>query len=262
MKSTPILSRALCVAVAMCCAAIFTFASTRAEVADAAMRGDQGAVRKLVQQKADVNIAQVDGATALHWAVYNDDLEMARVLIEAGAKVDAANREGITPLYLASVYGKPAMIEALLKAGADAAAKGPHGETTVMLAARSGNPEAIKLLIKAGADVNAKEPIRGTTALMWAAEQKHPEAVKALLENGADFKMKSGGAGLPRNYMAQKVNLANVEAAMKRWAEAVKNGRTYEQQLAFEEANGKKVARLLPDFSKDDLPTIAKFVVQ
>src|SRR5262249_30406173 len=87
-------------------------------------------------------------------------------------------------------------------------------------------------------------------------------AVKALLDGGADYAAKSGAAGLPRNYMAQKVNTANVEAAMKRWSEAVKNGRTYEQQLAVEEASGKRVQRLLPDFSKDDLPSIAKFVIQ
>ena len=246
----------------VCLIACSALAATKADLADAAMRGDRTAVRSLLQQKADVNAAQIDGATALHWAVYNDDLETAQLLIQAGAKPDAANREGITPLYLASVYGKPVMIAALLKGGADAKQKGPHGETTAMLAARSGNAEAIQLLLKAGADVNAKEPIRGTTALMWAAEQKHPEAVKALLEGGADFAAKSGAAGLPRNYMAQKVNLANVETAVKRWSEAVKNGRTYEQQLAFEEANGKKVQRLLPDFSKDDVPTIAKFIVQ
>ncbi len=246
----------------VCLIACSGLAATKAELADAAMRGDRTAVRSLLQQKADVNAAQIDGATALHWAVYNDDLETAQLLIQAGAKPDAGNREGITPLYLASVYGKSVMIAALLKGGADAKQKGPHGETTVMLAARSGSADAIKLLLKAGADVNAKEPIRGTTALMWAAEQKHPEAVKALLEGGADFAAKSGAAGLPRNYMAQKVNLANVETAVKRWSEAVKNGRTYEQQLAFEEANGKRVQRLLPDFSKDDVPTIAKFVVQ
>jgi ankyrin repeat protein len=97
---------------------------------------------------------------------------------------------------------------------------------------------------------------------MWAAAQKQPAAVKALLESGADVAATSGAAGLPRNYMSQKVNVANVEAAMNRWREAVKNNRTYEQQLAFEEANGKKVQRLLPDFGKDDLPTIARFVAQ
>ena len=249
-------------AILLLCCALPGFAAGRSDVADAVMRGDQHLLRTLLQQKADVNAPQIDGATALHWAVYRDDIETVHVLIAAGAKPDAANREGITALYLASVYGKPPIVDALLKAGANAKQKGPEGETMVMLAARSGNPEAIRMLLQAGADVNAKEPIRGTTPLMWAAEQKHPEAVKTLLEGGADYAAKSGSAGLPRNYMAQKVNLANVETAVKRWAEAVKNGRTYEQQLAFEEASGKKVQRLLPDFAKDDLASIAKFVAQ
>jgi uncharacterized protein len=250
------------VVLAVLCSAVFSYTATRSDVADAVMNGNRAALASLLQQKADVNAPQVDGATALHWAVYRNDVEIARLLIKAGSKVDAPNREGITPLYMASLYGNAEMLTTLLTAGADAKQKGPHGETMVMLAARNGSPESIKLLLRGGADVNAKEPARGTTALMWAVEQKHPDAVKALLEGGADFHAKSGAAGLPRNYMAQKVNTANVETAVKRWAEAVKNNRTYEQQLAFEEANGKRVQRLLPDFSKDDLPTIAKFVIQ
>jgi ankyrin repeat protein len=238
------------------------FAAGRADVADAVMHGDQAALRRLVQQKADVNAAQVDGATALHWAVYNNDVTAARLLLNAGARGDVQNREGITPLYMAAAYGHAAMIGLFLKAGANAKQLGPHGETLVMLTAHSGNPDAIRLLLEAGADVNAKEPLRGTTALMWAAEQKHPAAVKALLAGGADFSAKSGAAGLPRNYMSQRVNVANVETAMNRWREAVKNNRTYEQQLAFEEANGKKVQRLSPDFAKEDLASIAKFAVQ
>ena len=245
-----------------CAATLPVFAAGRADVADAMMRGDQAAVRRLVQQKADVNAAQIDGATALHWAVYREDVAAARLLLKAGARVDVQNREGITPLYMAAVYGHPALIETLLSAGANAKQQGPAGETLVMLSARSGNADAVRLLLKAGAEVNAKEPLRGTTALMWAAEQKQPAAVKVLLEGGADVAAKSGAAGLPRNYMSQKVNVANVETAMNRWREALKNNRTYEQQLAFEEANGKKVQRLLPDFAKDDLASIAKFAVQ
>jgi ankyrin repeat protein len=108
----------------------------------------------------------------------------------------------------------------------------------LMYAARNGRPEAVKLLVEAGADVNAKEKLRGTTALMWAVEQKHPEAVGVLLAAGADVAAKSGGAGLPRNYLAPRVNTRAVEEAQKRRVRAQQAGRTYEQQLEFEYENG------------------------
>jgi len=217
----------------------FTLGAGRSEVADAAMKGDKAAVRALIQQKADVNATQVDGATALHWAVYKDDLEMMDMLIRAGARVNTANREGITPLHMASLYGDAQVIDRLLKAEANAKQKGPAGETMLMLAARNGNPDAIKTLVAAGIDVNAKEPLRGTTALMWAVEQKHPAAVKALLDAGADFSAKSAGAGLPRNYMSGKVNTAAVEAAAQRQMRATAAGHTYEEQLKIEGVGGR-----------------------
>jgi ankyrin repeat protein len=219
--------------------ATMTFwAAGRSDVADAAMKGDKAALRTLIQQKADVNATQVDGATALHWAVYHLDAESVDLLIKNGAKVDVKNREGITPLHLASEYGDAKIIDKLIKAGADPKQKGPAGETMLMLAARVGNPDAITVLIAARADVNAREPLRGTTALMWAVEQKHPEAVAALLDGKANFAARSGGAGLPRNYMANRVNAARVEAAVKVRKEAAENGKTYEEQLAADIANG------------------------
>ena len=217
-------------------------AASRSDVADAVMKGDRAALRALIQQKADVSAPQIDGATALHWAVYRDDLESADLLLAAGATVDAANREAFTPLIMAAIYGNAPMIEKLLKARADVKQHLPNGETTVMLAARNGNPQAIKLLAAAGADVNAKENLRGTTALMWAAEQQHPAAVKILLELGADPLAKSGPAGLPRNYMAPRVNTAAVKDAQRRYAEAIAAGRTYEEQLEYEVAQGRKIS--------------------
>jgi ankyrin repeat protein len=176
----------------------------KSDIADAAQNGNRAAVQKLILQKTDVNAPQVDGATALHWAVYRQDLELADLLIRAGANVKAANRTGMTPLAMAAIYGNAALIDRLIKAGADAKQKGPNGETMLMFAARNGNPQAVQVLLEAGAEVNARETIRGTTALMWAIEQKHPEAVKVLLAGGADHSAKSGGAGLPRNYMANR----------------------------------------------------------
>jgi ankyrin repeat protein len=57
-----------------------------ADVADAAMRGDRAAVRAAVAKKANVNAPQVDGTTALHWAVERDDMEMVDLLIRGGAE--------------------------------------------------------------------------------------------------------------------------------------------------------------------------------
>jgi len=216
----------------------FARGAGKSDVADAAMKGDRTAMRALLAQKADVNAPQVDGATALHWALYRDDVEMADVLIRAGANVKAANRDGVTPLAMAALYGKPAMILKLLKAGADAKEVGANGQTALMLAARNGNPDAVKVLIEGGASVNARETLRGTTALMWAVEQRHPAAVKALLAGGADVKLRSAGAGLPRNYLAPRVNTAAVKQAAERYARAAANGRTYEEQLKWERDNG------------------------
>ena len=61
-------------------------------LADAVMRADREAVRSLLQQKIDVNAAQPDGTTALHWAARRDDVATAELLIRAGAKLDAATR--------------------------------------------------------------------------------------------------------------------------------------------------------------------------
>ena len=84
--------------------------AANAPVADAAMQGDKTAVLALIKQKADVNIAQADGATAIQWAAYRSDVELADMLIKAGADVKAANREGATAMWLAAVNGDAAML--------------------------------------------------------------------------------------------------------------------------------------------------------
>lgn len=169
------------------------------EIADAAMSGNRQMVGTLLKTHAQVrtyvNEAQPDGATALHWAAYRDDLEMADLLLRVGADPRNANRDGATALSLASANGSAAMIEKLLKAGAEVDRTLPNGETPLMLAARNGNIDAMKVLLDHGAEANAAEKLRGTTALMWAAEQAHPKAVQFLLEHGAEVNAKSAVVG-------------------------------------------------------------------
>jgi ankyrin repeat protein len=158
-----------------------------APLADAAERGDGAGLRALVARHAEVNRAQADGMTALHWAAYRDDLDEARFLVGAGAEVGASNRYGVAPLSLACTNGNEAMVALLLDAGADPGTKLRGGETALMTAARTGRLGPVRALLARGADVNAREQ-RGQTALMWAAAEGHAEVVAALLAAGADFR--------------------------------------------------------------------------
>jgi len=156
------------------------------DVADAVMRGDAAELAALLERAVDVNEAQPDGATALHWAAYRDDADAARQLVRAGAQPDAVNEAGITPLALASIAGNAEMIRLLVDAGADEGLRLRNGETALMLAARTGNADAVAALLDYGAEIDAVENLRGTTALMWAAAYSNPTVVELLLERGAD----------------------------------------------------------------------------
>lgn len=158
-----------------------------APLADAAEKSDRSRFHALIEQGADVNLSQADGMTALHWAAYRDDLELAKLLVNAKADVKVANRYGVTPLSLACINGNQAMVELLLNAGADPNTQLSGGETALMTAARTGRIGPVKALLDRGAKVNARE-LRGQTALMWAAADGYVEVVEALLRAGADFR--------------------------------------------------------------------------
>jgi len=173
-------------------------AQERSPLIEAAKRNDRAAVRALIQQKADVNAAEADGTTALHWAAYHDDADSVDLLIRAGARVNAANDLGATPLWNASMNGESnasmtgsfPVVRRLLDAGANPNLALLAGETPLMAASRSGKTGAVALLLAKGADVNARAS-RQQTALMWAVSQRHPDVVKLLVANGADVHARS-----------------------------------------------------------------------
>lgn len=148
--------------------------------------GSAGSVRALLDQQADVNGAEADGTTALHWAVQGEAAALVGLLIDAGAEVGAANRYGVTPLSLACLTGNAGIIAQLVEAGADANAATAGGRTALMTAARTGDVAAVEVLLAHGADVHATDHTHGQTALMWAAAENNAGVVDTLARAGAD----------------------------------------------------------------------------
>lgn len=156
-------------------------------VADAAMRGDAAAVKTLLAQGADVNAAQGDGMSALHWAALNGDAGLTTTLIAAKANHQAVTRLGrYTPLHLASSRGHAAVVRQLIAAGSPADALTDTGVQPIHLAAQAGSADAVKALLDKGVDVNVQDTTHGRSPLVFAASQNRLEVMALLLARGAD----------------------------------------------------------------------------
>ena len=163
-------------------------------VATAAERGDVETLRSLLRQGADVNAAQGDGMTALHWAAEHGDDDLTAILLYSGANVDAGTRIGrYTPLHLASRRGHASVVARLLESGADPkAATDRTGATPLHLAAASGSVATVKILLGAGAELESPAGRWAQTPLVFAASAGHADVVTALVAAGADPDRASG----------------------------------------------------------------------
>ena len=225
------------IAFAFVCLTLFLAASPKdvprssdSPVADAAQLGDAARVRALLREGGDVNAAQGDGMTALHWAASDEDVELAEMLLYAGANVKAATRLGATtPLLLASKSGNAAMVERLLDAGGDANGASSLGITPLMLAAASGGADAVAVLVVHGADINAAEIGRRRTPLMFAAASNSYQVVDLLTAQGAD--------------LTASTKTYDIAKAEKKWRDAHANRRKLRiaaaEKKAAEEAKAK-----------------------
>ena len=175
------------VAVIFCLAAAGTAAAADTSLAGLIQAGNRDAALKMIAAGADVNAAQGDGTTPLHWAVYKIDADLTRALLQRGARPNVINNYGSSPLAEAVKVANPRLVEMLLDAGSDANVPNQEGQTALMLAARAGSLDVASLLVRHGADVNAREKWRGQTALMWAADAGSAELTRFLISQKADI---------------------------------------------------------------------------
>jgi len=148
--------------------------------------GNRDAALKMIAAGADVNAAQGDGTTPLHWAVYKIDADLTRALLAHGAKPDVINNYGSSPLAEAVKVANPRIVGMLLDAGSNVEVANQEGQTALMLSARAGSTDVADLLVRHGANVNAREKWRGQTALMWAAAVGSAEMTRFFIAHKAD----------------------------------------------------------------------------
>ncbi|GIT35179.1 MAG: hypothetical protein Ct9H300mP4_14980 [Gammaproteobacteria bacterium] len=136
-------------------------------MADAAENGDIALTKQLLKEGAEVNEAQGDGMTALHWAAEKGNSKLVDILIYAGANPMAGTRIGqYKPLHLAAKKGNTDIINILLETGIDPNIKTSNsGSTALHLAAASGDIESVISLLLAGAQIDIRENAWGQTLL-------------------------------------------------------------------------------------------------
>jgi hypothetical protein len=121
-----------------------TAASVR--LRNAAIANDVAALQKAIQDGCDINAADDDGQTALHFAADRKSLDCLMILVEAGANVNAVDCDGFGVLQIALSSGLGVeSIRILLDAGADPDVCDEDGESPRSWVSEEGNVELIDL---------------------------------------------------------------------------------------------------------------------
>jgi len=151
---------------------------------NAALYGEIGELRALLDAGADVNLAGKRGLTPLMAAVR--DREKAKLLLERGASIDARSALGLTALILAAgTRSGDEVVAMLLEKGADVHARASDGSSALWHAVGIGDCELVKALLASGARVDAPASA-DLPALHLAVWQGDAAMVRTLLAHGAD----------------------------------------------------------------------------
>ncbi|KAK0631157.1 ankyrin repeat-containing domain protein [Bombardia bombarda] len=166
--------------------------STRSALLAAIFWRQEGAVRLLLQHKADPNIATISGTTALLSAATRRNSAILKLILDTPeVNLQDKDEKGVSAVQKAVAYGQQRSLELLIAAGADIHA----GNTTdpamylsaripIVTAAEWGYKACARLLLENGANANA-ESVEGS-ALYCAVKAGHADICRLLLKFGAD----------------------------------------------------------------------------
>ncbi|CAH1393122.1 unnamed protein product [Nezara viridula] len=133
-----------------------------------------------------VNMTDVSGNTAMHYAVSNGNFDVVSILLDSKVcNINKLNAAGYTSIMLVALTkvktetDRQVVRRLFHMADVNIRAK-QHGQTALMLAVSHGRIDTVQLLLESGADINIQDE-DGSTALMCAAEHGYIDIVKILL---------------------------------------------------------------------------------
>lgn len=152
----------------------------------ASKNGKLKVVEILVNANCDVDKTGFFGLTALHYAVRNDHLKVTEFLCEKGkADCNIEDQAGNTAMHDASRMGNLKCVDVLLKAGADIEHTNHAGTTSFMVACLNASGALIEILLKKNVNINAQDA-NGDSALHLATAAGLDRIVGQLVTAGVD----------------------------------------------------------------------------
>ncbi|KER26692.1 hypothetical protein T265_13953, partial [Opisthorchis viverrini] len=150
----------------------------RSMIHEAVKLGDLKSVKKMISEGADVNEADDQSFTPLHWAT-----NVLQYLLWKGADPNIVTTRGWCALHIAAIRGYEPCIQSLVDRGVCLSTQDSHGLTPGHLAAIHGNSGCLLALLKSGADVETVDG-HGWTMLHCAAFHGRLGCVQVLLRWG------------------------------------------------------------------------------
>jgi ankyrin repeat protein len=172
-------------------------------------RGETAIADKLLNAGAPPDGLTPDGDRVLPWAIRNGRLTFVRRLMEGGADPHQKDAAGNPLLHVAIESGRRDLMEELLKLGADAAAVNAPGESSLVAALRKDWRDLIRPLVLAGADPNLPDR-EGKVPLQSAIDARDLPLAKLLADLGARPLDGSWSAALWKSYARRDIDVCRL----------------------------------------------------
>lgn len=142
----------------------------------------------LLEKGANPNFEDMNGYTALDWAVFNKDIKLAEILIKYNSSL--YNKDGNCRICVLEAFknGELNLVSYMLSYGLNVDSKTPNGMPLIVWCSKLGLTNGVKFLENNKADITAAGP-NGMTALDYAMDNKNKEAksiqlsIKSRLED-------------------------------------------------------------------------------